>query len=153
MLVDTPGIGESKTLVKHVSRYLEKSFGFIYVVNSSNAGGVHEGRLKDFLRTVISNAEEELYHDSTLFICNKWETVPDKYKEEVQIDTMRKLQKFFSNITEDQLFFMSVGEIPFPNPEKVHLLIESCAEHGQMQQRREREVDYGHQIANADNSV
>nr|XP_034307373.1 uncharacterized protein LOC105333658 isoform X2 [Crassostrea gigas] len=110
VLVDTPGIGESKTLVKHVSRYLEKSFGFIYVVNSSNAGGVHEGRLKDFLRTVISNAEEELYHDSTLFICNKWETVPDKYKEEVRIDTMRKLQKFFSNITEDQLFFMSVGE-------------------------------------------
>lgn len=44
-------------------------------------------------------------------------------------------------------------QIPFPNPEKVHLLIESCAEHGQMQQRREREVDYGHQIANADNSV
>lgn len=68
-------------------------------------------QLKDFLRTVISNAEEELYHDSTLFICNKWETVPDKYKEEVRIDTMRKLQKFFSNITEDQLFFMSVGEV------------------------------------------
>lgn len=45
VLVDTPGIGESKTLVKHVSRYLEKSFGFIYVVNSSNAGGVHEGRV------------------------------------------------------------------------------------------------------------
>lgn len=45
MLVDTPGLGESKTLIKHVSRYLEKSFGFIYVVNSSNAGGVHEGRV------------------------------------------------------------------------------------------------------------
>lgn len=63
------------------------------------------------MRTVINNTEDELYHDSTLFICNKWETVPDKYKEEVRIDTMRKLQKFFSSITEDQLFFMSVSEV------------------------------------------
>ncbi|XP_062584797.1 uncharacterized protein LOC134246446 [Saccostrea cucullata] len=110
VLVDTPGLGESKSMVKHVGRYLEKSFGFIYVVNSSNAGGVHEGRLKDFLRTVINMSEEELHHDSTMFICNKWETVPDKYKEEVRDDTMRKLQKFFRNITEDQLFFMSVEE-------------------------------------------
>ncbi|XP_056001412.1 uncharacterized protein LOC125654391 isoform X2 [Ostrea edulis] len=110
VLVDTPGLGESKTLIKHVSRYLEKSFGFIYVVNSSNAGGVHEGRLKDFLRTVVNMTDEEMHHDCTMFICNKWETVPDKFKEEVRIDTMRKLQKFFRNITEDQLFFMSVDE-------------------------------------------
>ena len=48
VLVDTPGIGESKAMIKHVSKYLEKSFGFIYVVNSSNAGGVHEGRVSWF---------------------------------------------------------------------------------------------------------
>ena len=51
-----------------------------------------------------------------MFICNKWETVPDKFKEEVRIDTMRKLQKFFPSITDDQLFFMSVEQVRYiPN--------------------------------------
>nr|XP_022297349.1 uncharacterized protein LOC111106816 [Crassostrea virginica] len=111
VLVDTPGIGESKAMIKHVSKYLEKSFGFIYVVNSSNAGGVHEGRLKDFLRTVTNNTTEDLHQYSTMFICNKWETVSDNFKGEVRINTKRKLQKFFPRMTDDQLFFMSVKQV------------------------------------------
>ncbi|KAK3101580.1 hypothetical protein FSP39_004599 [Pinctada imbricata] len=110
VIVDTPGIGENKTMVTRVKEYLKKSFGFIYVVNSSNAGGVHEGRLKDFLRTVINMSEEDFYTDTTMFVCNKWETVPDRYKDDVRGDTLKKLQKFFRNLTEDHLFFMSVDE-------------------------------------------
>ena len=68
-------------------------------------------KLKDFLRTVVNMSDEEIYIDSTMFVCNKWETVPDKYKDDVRTDTLKKLQHFFKTLSEDQLFFMSVDEV------------------------------------------
>ena len=46
-VVDTPGIGGSAKMSKYAERYLSKSYGFIYVVNSANAGGVQKGRVRD----------------------------------------------------------------------------------------------------------
>lgn len=42
--MDSPGIGESGAM-HYVDRYLGKSFGFIYVINSANAGGIQKGRV------------------------------------------------------------------------------------------------------------
>ena len=85
------------------SRIFEFSFHFSFLLY----------QLKDFLRTVTNNTTEDLHQYSTMFICNKWETVTDNFKEEVRINTKRKLQKFFPNITDDQLFFMSVKQVRY----------------------------------------
>ena len=45
MIVDTPGIGGGGKMSKYAERYLAKSYGFIYVINSANAGGVQKGRV------------------------------------------------------------------------------------------------------------
>ena len=45
VIVDTPGIGSGGKMVKYTEHYLSKSYGFIYVINSANAGGVQKGRV------------------------------------------------------------------------------------------------------------
>ena len=49
MIVDTPGIGGGGKMSKYAERYLAKSYGFIYVVNSANAGGVQKGRVRIYI--------------------------------------------------------------------------------------------------------
>lgn len=44
-IVDSPGIGESEELKEMLVDYMHKSFGFIYVINSTNAGGVQADRV------------------------------------------------------------------------------------------------------------
>ncbi|KAH3892571.1 hypothetical protein DPMN_016690 [Dreissena polymorpha] len=45
---------------KHIERYLSKSYGFIFVVNSANAGGVQQGRHSVYGRSIgeITHCEE-----------------------------------------------------------------------------------------------
>ncbi|KAJ8301906.1 hypothetical protein KUTeg_020893 [Tegillarca granosa] len=87
-----------------------QSFGFIYLVNSSAAGGIQKGRLKDFLRTVVNSAEDDFSPSSTMFVCNKWETVPDSDKNEVKSNTFDKLGRIFPGVREDQIYYMSVQQ-------------------------------------------
>ena len=44
VIVDTPGFGDNQ-MHKSLKKYLTKSCGFIYVVNTANAGGVQRGRV------------------------------------------------------------------------------------------------------------
>ena len=44
-IVDSPGVGEDPELTELVKRYLPKSFGFIYVINTPNAGGIDPDRV------------------------------------------------------------------------------------------------------------
>ena len=46
MIVDSPGVGESKAMNEFVLNYLGHAFCFIYVIKSSNAGGVQEDRVR-----------------------------------------------------------------------------------------------------------
>ena len=39
-IIDSPGVGETDEMDEMVIQYLPKAFAFIYVINSSNAGGV-----------------------------------------------------------------------------------------------------------------
>ena len=55
VIVDTPGIGGGGKMSKYAERYLSKSYGFIYVINSANAGGVQKGRVRNEPRDVISS--------------------------------------------------------------------------------------------------
>jgi hypothetical protein len=55
IIVDTPGIGSSDELTKRVYEYLCKAVAFIYVINSSNAGGVQSDRVKLYYYKIQSN--------------------------------------------------------------------------------------------------
>ena len=49
MIVDSPGVGESDIMDEIVLNYLPNAFAFIYVINSSNAGGVQTDRVSKLL--------------------------------------------------------------------------------------------------------
>jgi len=45
VIVDSPGIGDSKRVSKIVFKYMPQAFAFIYVINTPNAGGVQKDRV------------------------------------------------------------------------------------------------------------
>ena len=49
MIVDSPGVGESDIMDEIVLNYLPNAFAFIYVINSSNTGGVQKDRVSKLL--------------------------------------------------------------------------------------------------------
>lgn len=110
-IVDTPGIGGGAKMSKYAEKYLAKSYGFIYVINSANAGGVQKGRLQNFLRLVVNAAGDEGFNtESTMFICNRWDMIPNKDKEAVAADTFDKLSRFYTNLRKSQVHYMSLAE-------------------------------------------
>lgn len=40
-ITDTPGLGESEELTDMVKNYIPKASGFMYVINTTNAGGIN----------------------------------------------------------------------------------------------------------------
>ncbi|OWF42780.1 tyrosine-protein kinase Fer-like [Mizuhopecten yessoensis] len=110
VLVDTPGIGEKRQMTKLVERYLTKSFGFIYILNTANAGGVQKGRLRDFLRMVVNAADDDFNPASTMFIGNKWDQVPDRDKAEVENGIFTKLETCYPGLRRDQIYYISVTD-------------------------------------------
>ena len=55
VIIDSPGVGESKIMDEIVMQYLPKAFAFIYVINSANAGGVQKDR--------VSVKDSHIYRD------------------------------------------------------------------------------------------
>lgn len=45
VIVDSPGIGDSEQVNKIALDYLPQAYAFIYLLNSSNAGGLQEDRV------------------------------------------------------------------------------------------------------------
>ena len=55
MIVDSPGIGDSKRVSEITLEYLRWAYAFIYVINSPNAGGVQEDRVSfSFIKFTVS---------------------------------------------------------------------------------------------------
>ena len=46
VIIDSPGIGESNIMDEMVTQYLPQAFAFMYVINSTNAGGVQKDRVR-----------------------------------------------------------------------------------------------------------
>ncbi|KAL3853545.1 hypothetical protein ACJMK2_017080 [Sinanodonta woodiana] len=110
VIVDTPGIGGAGKMMKYISKYLEKSFGSIYVLNSTNAGGVSKGRLQDFLRTVVTSAGEDFNPEAALFVVNKWDQIPENDKPTLQEFIWKKLSSLYPGLKEEQLCYISLTE-------------------------------------------
>ena len=62
MIVDSPGVGESEDMNESVLNYLPHAFCFIYVINSTNAGGIQEDRVGQYYILLIGG----------FFILNMW---------------------------------------------------------------------------------
>ncbi|CAH1238237.1 MAP3K15 [Branchiostoma lanceolatum] len=109
-IVDSPGVGESSQMDEHVSEYISEAYAFMYVINSANAGGVQPGRLLKLLELSKRIGPKDLHlfdPKAAIFVCNKWDQVPDHEKEEVKRDTMRKLKQYWPSLDESQLFYLS----------------------------------------------
>ncbi|CAC5382694.1 unnamed protein product [Mytilus coruscus] len=109
IIVDTPGIGSSEELNKRLLDYLPKAIAFIYVINSSNAGGVQSDRLLQIFE--MQKREGKMYNfdpTTTIFVCNKWDQVPDSEDKLVWDHILKKLQINWPNFKETQMFRLSV---------------------------------------------
>lgn len=57
-IVDTPGIGESREMTAKLLDYLSEAVAFIYVINTTNGGGVQNDKvILLYWRPVISGTE------------------------------------------------------------------------------------------------
>ncbi|VDI58150.1 Hypothetical predicted protein [Mytilus galloprovincialis] len=109
ILIDTPGVGENRNVVPLMEKYASKVSGFIYVINSSSAGGLQK-RVRQFLRSTSSICDQEFSTDAAMFVFNKWDTVPEIDKSDLTKTTLSQLKKLFPGIQKDQLFYISATE-------------------------------------------
>lgn len=95
-LVDTPGLGDNEEMAKILLGYLPNAVGFVYVVNSANAGGIEENKILRILRqqiTLEGNGENVFDISSAIFVCNKWDQVPPKEDKKVMKYIQNKLKE------------------------------------------------------------
>ncbi|XP_067035453.1 dual serine/threonine and tyrosine protein kinase-like [Acropora muricata] len=112
VIVDSPGVGESNIMDKIVTEYLPKAFAFIYTINSSNAGGIQKDRLERLLEEVrklsLERGEGQLPSKCAIFVCNKWDQVPEEEHNEVKSHVVQKLQRCWPGLDpETQIIYMS----------------------------------------------
>ncbi|XP_062578136.1 bacterial dynamin-like protein [Saccostrea cucullata] len=117
-IVDTPGIGENEEMTEVLLNFLTEAVAFIYVINTTNAGGVQDDRL---VRIFQKQKEfenmgrlQQFDPECAIFVCNKWDQVPKEEEKRVLEDIARKLKTHWPtrrdvNITE-QMFKMSTTE-------------------------------------------
>ncbi|XP_076071922.1 uncharacterized protein LOC143043543 [Mytilus galloprovincialis] len=58
IIVDTPGVGENEQLDNLLLDFLPNAVSFVFIVNASNAGGIHKDRLLHILKTVIEKRKD-----------------------------------------------------------------------------------------------
>ncbi|XP_062599080.1 uncharacterized protein LOC134260545 [Saccostrea cucullata] len=102
IIVDTPGIGESKELDKILLGFLPDAVSFIFVVNARNAGGVQEGRLKDILKSILDNRDKMPCFNckEVLFVTNQWDIVEEDIDDDDEDETEGGKEKTWRIINE-----------------------------------------------------
>lgn len=70
--MDSPGIGESQIMDDMVKEYLPEAFAFIYVINSTNAGGIQPDRVCNINITTrrpdLKSSPDQEKHFPTLYL-------------------------------------------------------------------------------------
>ncbi|PFX16121.1 MAP kinase kinase kinase wis4 [Stylophora pistillata] len=116
MIVDSPGVGESQAMDECVHSYLENAFCFMYVIKSSNAGGVQEDRLLSLLQKVKAHKgnermDDRLFTKSALFVSNFWDTIPPEEVDEVKNSQLEALTRKMGELDESQIIYMSCKRV------------------------------------------
>ncbi|XP_067035404.1 uncharacterized protein [Acropora muricata] len=101
VIIGIPDVGESDIMDEIVTEYLPRAFAFIYTINSANAGGVQKHSLQKLMENVRNTFLEgkwQLPTKCALFVCNKWDQVPEKEDKEVKIYIVKTLQQSWPNL-------------------------------------------------------
>lgn len=115
MIVDSPGIGETKEMTEMVLGYILNAAAFIYVIDSTNAGGM-QARVKDIVQKVYRKGLEEqkiCRPESAIFVCNKWDEVCSKDRADVCKDTKKKIKDVWPQCAQSQIIPFSTVEAEF----------------------------------------
>ncbi|XP_053393798.1 uncharacterized protein LOC123525928 [Mercenaria mercenaria] len=115
MIVDSPGIGETKEMTSMVLSYILNASAFIYIIDSTNAGGM-QARVKELVQKVYRQALEEqriCRPESAIFVCNKWDEVCSRDRADVWEDTKRKVKDAWPECKESQIIRFSTVEASF----------------------------------------
>ncbi|XP_022802296.1 uncharacterized protein LOC111339834 [Stylophora pistillata] len=82
VIIDSPGIGDSKSVSEITLKYLSRAYAFIYVINTPNAGGLQKDRLMLILSEWIKLYKGKdgcgIPSESAIFVCNKWDEVEEQ---------------------------------------------------------------------------
>lgn len=102
-MVDCPGVDESDVVSSFVLNYLLRAFCFMYVLWTSNAGGIQPDRSWKLLTCAQNlrtnaNLDLTLFARCTLFVCNKWDLFEQEEREEMEKDTIEKLTRILGNL-------------------------------------------------------
>ncbi|KAK7103016.1 hypothetical protein V1264_021151 [Littorina saxatilis] len=121
-LVDTPGIGENETMYNCTMNYVKgnNAAAYVYVIKTDNAGGVHDDRLLEFLRAILEHKERDKTSDifdssSAMFVCNRWDTVPQEQRERVKDNALSKFKDVWPKFNPSQAFFVSSTDAQMHN--------------------------------------
>lgn len=55
--------------------------------------------------------QEGFNSQSTMFLCNRWDMVPEGDRDAVKRDTLDKLARYFTDIKSEQVHHMSLTEV------------------------------------------
>ncbi|VDI39649.1 Hypothetical predicted protein [Mytilus galloprovincialis] len=115
VIVDTPGIGTTANpeLNARLFEFLPRAVAFIYIIDSSRAGGLENDRLLAIFEELRSWRQRgkliEFDASRTIFVCNKWDAVEEEEDEVLNYIT-ETLREHWPNFHEKQLFKLSVKE-------------------------------------------
>ncbi|XP_028400785.1 uncharacterized protein LOC114523922 [Dendronephthya gigantea] len=121
VIIDSPGLGESDEMDEVLMNYLPNAFAFIYVLDTSHAGGIQKD-LKEKLMNIIQkvqksqtecSVETTLQHlaECSLFIGKKWDQVEEDQRSTVKKHIVTKLCECWecSNLSH-QIVYMSIKD-------------------------------------------
>ena len=55
--------------------------------------------------------DEGFNTESTMFVCNRWDMIPNRDRDAVAVDTFEKLSRFYSTLRKSQVHYMSFAEV------------------------------------------
>jgi len=105
VIVDSPGVGESRLLPIQLAAYMERACGFIYVLDSTSA--IHQHRLGQLLLKAVETSDG-FDPSTTMFICNKWDNVQKDDHDRVKVAMHERLSLILPEVKKSQLFPISV---------------------------------------------
>ncbi|XP_062589582.1 uncharacterized protein LOC134251211 [Saccostrea cucullata] len=123
ILVDTPGVGGTKSLAELMMKYLQNAVAFVFVVNASNAGGVQDDRLPIILREILHRHSENKMPcfdpSDVIFVTNKWDVIYSSCEEEEDEDDINRtwkkvkasIKKHWGSVKDDQIFQISLKKM------------------------------------------
>ncbi|XP_013387596.1 uncharacterized protein LOC106156737 isoform X2 [Lingula anatina] len=115
--VDSPGfqVAEDVKTFHRLAEYTLGCFAFIYVVNMAIPHGVAKKGLAKLMRKVsgmgVHNRARLFNPKSAIFICNKWDVVPEAEEDTVSKDTFERLQDSWPGLQASRVFHVSMKQV------------------------------------------